>query len=163
MAKRGPWVLAGLCLLAVLVIIYLNYTYFFNPLTFQQSEATSLPWHWYRNPLQLEYAVLDADGWKITTTRDQAEISLVFRELGKGVDDPLGASETGGRQIWFGVRRLSDGAILLSVDGYEQAAICRVKDAKTIILTEKLQQLLEQRLQEARLTVEKRRASPIET
>jgi len=163
MAKRGFWVIFGLCLAAILVIAYLNYSYFFNPLTFKQGAVTHLPWQWYKNPLRLEYAVLDDDGWKMVTVDDRAEIGLVFQELQTGVERTVTSLEPGGRQVWFGVRRQTDGAILLSVSGREQGMTCQVERETKIILTERLQQLLQERLQQARIGATKRQATPMET
>lgn len=162
MAKRAPWLITGLCLAAVAGAVYLNCSYFFNPLTFKQNEVTHLPWRWYRNPLQLEYAVLDDDGWKMLTITDHAEISLVFQELQRGARQMAG-SESSGRRVWLGIRRQTDGAILLSVNGQEQAETCQLEGETSVILTEKLQQLLEERLQQARTSADKRQVPPQET
>lgn len=163
MARRGPWLILGLCLTAILLITYLNYSFFFNPFTFKQSAVTHLPWQWYRNPLQLEYAVLDDDGWKMVTTADRSEIDLVFRELQRGVEQSATCSEPNGRQVWLGVRRQADGAILLSVKGQEQGMTCQVEEETNIILTERLQRLLQERLQQARTGAMRRQTAPTET
>jgi len=162
-ARRAPWLIVGLCLTALAGTVYLSCSYFFNPLTFKQNEVTHLPWRWYKNPLQLEYAVLDEDGWKMITVTDHAEIGLVFRELQNGAKQAPTGGEPAGRQVWLGVRRQTDGAILLSVTGQEQASTCQIADETCVILTDRLQQLLEQRLQQARASSGKRQVPPQET
>ncbi|MGI6358766.1 MAG: hypothetical protein ACOX2K_08775 [Bacillota bacterium] len=151
MVKRGLWWLAIGSLTVAAAALYLHYAYFFSPFTFVQSAVTHLPWQWYRNPLQVEYAVLEEDGWRILTIEDRAEIDLLFSELQAG----LGAVDAAtlsveGKPIWFGVRRQKDGAILLSVNGCEQGTACQVAENTYVALTERLQQLLSQRLQQAR-------------
>jgi hypothetical protein len=164
MAKRGFWLLTGLVALTVLVITYLHYTYFFNPITFRHSGVTYLPWQCYKNPLQLEYAVLDEDGWKMTTTSDQTEIDLVFQELRCGQDAGNNAvPQAEGRQIWFAVRRLGDGAILLSAEGWESSTVCTVNDLTAVTLSERLQRLLQERIQEARSVAAKRQSLAVGT
>lgn len=151
MVRRGLWWIVVACVTIGAAAFYLHYAYFFNPLSFAQSSITHLPWKWYKNPLQAEYAVLEQDGWKMLTVMDRAEISLIFQELQAGIDAAGGATLGGeGKPIWFGVRRQNDGAILLSAHGCEQDAACQVAADTVIPLTEPLQQLLAKRLQQAR-------------
>lgn len=162
-SRRGLWLLTGILGVAGLLLAYLNYAYFFNPITFRSNAVLNLPWQSYRNPLQLEYAVLDDDGWKITTTSDPAEIDLVFRELSRGETVSELPPQPGSRPIWFGVRRQSDGTMLLSIDGQEDCDSCRLESDRAIRLTAELQELLDRRLAEARNVAARRKPSPIET
>ena len=97
--------------------------------------------------------MLDGDGWKFTKTIDKSEIHMVFAELSLSVQQSVDdyAAAGGDAQVWFGIRRLSDGAILLSAEGLENSPYFQVKDLATICLTPKLQELLINRLKQARL------------
>lgn len=134
-------------------LLYASRCFFFSPLAYRRCAAAYLPWTWYKNPLQLEYGVLDEDGWKFAKIMDDGEIHMVFDELSycaqQSVDDYAAAGD--GAQVWFGVRRLSDGAILLSAEGWEHSPYFQIKDLATICLTQKLQELLANRLKQARL------------
>ncbi|HBK86425.1 MAG TPA: hypothetical protein DDZ53_10385, partial [Firmicutes bacterium] len=126
--KRIFTVLVTACVVAV-TLLYASRCFFFSPSTYRRCAAAYLPWTWYKNPLQLEYGVLDEDGWKFTKTTDKSEIHTVFTELSLSVQQSVGDHATAGdgAQVWFGVRRLSDGAILLSAEGLEHSPYFQVK------------------------------------
>ncbi|NLY53789.1 MAG: hypothetical protein GX060_04095 [Firmicutes bacterium] len=149
--RKSPWIIA-ICSIATAGFLYLNQCFFFTPLSHRRYAAAHLPWTWYKNPLQVEYGVLAADGWKFTKVTDKAEIKMVFAELSRAAQQtvkPPAVSAESGRQVWFGVRRLSDGAILLSAEGVESEPYFEIKGLAAVYLTPELQALLASRLQQA--------------
>ncbi len=115
--------------------------------------AAHLPWTWYKNPLQLEYGVLDDDGWKFTKVTDKNEIKKVFTELSRCLTEPVNGDppqQEESSPVWFGIRRLCDGMVLLSAEGWESNPYFHIRDLATLCLTPELQALLTARLQQAR-------------
>lgn len=152
--KRSPWAIVAACAITVASLLYLNQHFFFSPLAYKRCTAAFLPWAWYKNPLQLEYGVLDDDGWKFTKITDEQEIRKVFAELSRCAEESVGDNVeiTGeGPPVWFGVRRLTDGVVLLSAEGMEDSPYFLVRDLATICLSSELQTLLTNRLQQARV------------
>lgn len=152
--KKGPWTIVAVCAVAVAGLIYLNQHFFFSPFAYKRCTAAYLPWAWYKNPLQLEYGVLDDDGWKFAKITDEAEIRKVFAELSRCAEEPVSGDmdiSGEGAPVWFGIRRLADGAVLLSAEGIEDSPYFMVRDLATIRLNPELRDLLASRLQQARV------------
>lgn len=152
--KRNPWTIVAAGTVAIVSLLYLNQLFFFTPLAYKHCAAAHLPWTWYKNPLQLEYGVLDEDGWKFTKVTDKDEIKKIFVELSHCVQEPVSDEleiAGDGPPVWFGIRRLTDGAVLLSAEGLEDSPYFQVRDLATIYLTPELQTLLDTRLKQARM------------
>lgn len=155
--KKHFFAVGVICTAAVLGYLLINQNFFFTPLAHKKCNAAYLPWAWYKNPLQLEYGVLDEDGWKFTKITEKAEIETIFSELSICAEEPLENPQErvdAGCPVWFGVRRLTDGAVLLSAEGSEHCPFYQVRDIATVRLTPKLQDLLAARLRQARIDIQ---------
>ncbi len=154
MTVKGKGCIAVLAIAAIAGYVFISNVYFFNPLLFRRNEITYLPWSWYKNPLQIEYCVLDEDGWRFTKSTDADEIRDFFRELQKGISQ---TSETPDNQdrasVWVAVRRLDDGVVLLALKGHEDGKRFMVQDNVPVQLSDSLRSLLQNRLSEARSSV----------
>jgi hypothetical protein len=135
--------------------VYLSGTFVFNPLTFRQDDVVHLPWSWYRTPLQVEYGVLEEEGWRFIRLSDVGEIRSVYAQLQKAAiartkpDNP--ADNDQGKEVWFGIRRLSDGAVLLDAKGREGSKNYMLRGGVVAVnLTSELEHLLRERLRLAR-------------
>lgn len=138
----------------IAALVYFQRCYFFDPFSHRRYAAAHLPWTWYKNPLQLEYGVLDDEGWKFIHVTDRDEIKKVFAELSRCAEKPVEGNQPpseGGSPIWFGIRRLSDGLILLSAEGLENNPYFHVRDLATVCLSSDLQTLIATRLKQARI------------
>ncbi len=155
MKRLNPHLGVGVAVVATAcALLYSSAIFVFNPLTFSQDDVVYLPWSWYKAPLQLEYGVLDDHGWHFVRVSDVQEIRSVYAELRKALATtaPLsGQHDCRGNSVWFGVRRLKDGAVLLDVKGHEGAGSFTIQGGKvSIILTPALHQLLLERIELAR-------------
>jgi len=135
-------------------LFYASAIYVFNPLTFIQDDVVYLPWSWYKAPLQLEYGVLDDEGWHFVRVSDVREIRSVYAELRKAITTsaPIGQeTDPPGNRVWFGVRRMKDGAVLLDVKGQEGSSMFFVQSGGVpVVLTPALHQLIMERIELAR-------------
>jgi hypothetical protein len=77
------FILVFISIFLIGTLVYINTTYYFNPIIFKKDEVTYLDWNWYKNPLTLEYLVLENDGWKVKYVDDVKEIKFVFSQLKK--------------------------------------------------------------------------------
>lgn len=155
MKRLNPHLGVGVAVIATAcALLYTSAVFVFNPLTFSQDAVVYLPWSWYKAPLQLEYGVLDDQGWRFVRVSDVQEIRSVYAELRKALatSAPLSDELEGtGNNVWFGVRRLKDGAVLLDVKGQEGAGSFTIQGGKiSIKLTPALYQLLLERIELAR-------------
>ncbi len=141
---------AGLLLvLFASMCIYVSSTFVFNPFTYRPNELTNLPWSWYRGPLQVEYGVLEDGGWRFVKVADTSIAKDLFRELGRSslaTFWPQDAAESQGRPVWFGVRRVSDGAVLLDAKGCEGSDTFLLRGQIAVSVTPALLELLSTRL-----------------
>ena len=137
--------------LAILAVtcLYVSSVFVFNPFTFRPSELINLPWSWYRGPLQVEYGVLEEGGWRFVKVADTSEARALFRELTRSSPEiygPPDVSDAQGRPVWFGIRRVSDGAVLLDAKGSEGSDMFLLRGQIAVSITPALLELLSTRL-----------------
>jgi hypothetical protein len=152
--KKNHFTIVAALAAVAIGLLYFNQCFFFGPFSHKRYTVAHLPWTWYKNPLQLEYGVLDDEGWKFTKVTNKDEIMKVFAELSRCTEISVGEglSQPGdGAPVWFGIRRLSDGLVLLSAEGLENNPYFHVRDLATLCLTPELQSLIEARLKQARI------------
>jgi hypothetical protein len=145
-----------ICILVVSVIsICINHIYFFNPITFQQDKITYLPWHSYKNSLQVEYLVSGEKQEKFTV-QDSSEVKFVFEELKKS--SPINQhqvtrdTEENKAMITVEIRQVQEGKnapgiILLHAQGYEGSSSIRTgRMMESFKITDDLRNLIEKRI-----------------
>lgn len=148
MPRAVRWLVAILA--GVTVWAYVSTAFIFNPLTFRRNAVLSMPWRWYRGPLQVEYGILTEDGWQFWRLGSLSEARHLYREvLSSDLADAV-QSEQAGSLVWFGVRRPSDGAILLDVRSQEGSEYALLRGEIGLRLSSGAKALLAERLGQAR-------------
>ncbi|UCZ55023.1 hypothetical protein LGQ02_09990 [Bacillus shivajii] len=130
-------------------LVFINTTYFFNPITFKKDEVTYLDWSWYKKPLTLEYLVLKDDVWKVKYVDDAREVRFFFNELKMSPVTYSSEFEYTSDVREVIVRR-GDGAVLLRVRQQWQGDKYVLKHNMTYLdLTDDLIELLTKRFLQA--------------
>lgn len=138
-----------LVVLAGVACVYASSVFVFNPFTYRANLVTNLPWSWYRGPLQIEYGVFEAGGWRFSRATNTSEARALFRELARSSIGNIGEEvppTAGGRTVWIGVRRTRDGAVLLDAKGREGHGTFLLRGQVAVSVTPALLELLSSRL-----------------
>lgn len=146
---RGRLAAGALLIMIGAACAYGSTLFVFNPFTYRTNDVTNMPWSFYRGPLQVEYGVLEEGGWRFARIVDTAEARALFRELSRsslGHSEHEAAADSFGRHVWFGVRRVSDGAVLLDAKGREGGDTFLLRGQVAVSVTPALLELLSARL-----------------
>lgn len=80
-------------IICIFGVLYINTTYFFNPITFKNDSITHLPFTMYKNPMVYSFQYYEKSDLYIENINDEKTISLIFKELKKS--NILGPVEDG--------------------------------------------------------------------
>jgi hypothetical protein len=132
----------------VIILVYLNQTFIFNPFSFKKDSVTTYDWSFYRYPSTIEYlSRSDTEGWVLeNTVTNKKEIKNIFMVLKSELElNGLSRKEydeaASGRAMEVVIRR-SDGVIMRNFYYYEDSNIADLGNGVFIELPTELKELL---------------------
>ena len=153
MKQKNKILIACSIVIIVLLGLFINTKFFFNPILYKKDNITYLPYSWYTNPMSIEYNSLDLnspDGWKTIIIKDKKEIRFVIDELKRG-EQILESKPINPNILNEIIIRPSNGSVVLDVFIYTNKKIARVNSTSTFKrLTNKLTELINKRMKEAK-------------